>query len=484
MADIPAPEKSSKSKAAADTTTSTAGDDLPTGSNRHSNIDSSDTSTARDWFKMVLKAQHASIIQSQEDHLADRKAIQANADRITRLEELLLAMNVKAEGASHPERLISGRVDLQKFRTSDGPTYKGPFQVTEPFLQWIHGVQIFFETKDVTISADKIRILGNLIAETNIQSFYANEAAGYLTKTWAEFKIRLFEFALPTNWRSDLRKQIRQLEMLPAETFLQYSTRARTLQSLFKFDTAIASRLGDLDLAQFLVYGLPDELQHRVNELQILETVPFVYGTFEKRTQASYTTLRRPIPATVQPRSTTAAPITQSREELLWRIHAYLDSQGRCHFCKKTCGSVSGACPGPLDRSFIEIPAEFTTPPKPLNYVPPRAWGKPQTTPGKPTQPPAGRPPAARAASVSALTEVNYFPELDTAAVSALAALDEELRLTREEADDKQEFPDHDPSTAAAAQEIVAALHEIHHQEGEGSSSGWNNDIANLVAGI
>jgi hypothetical protein len=170
-------------------------------------------------------------------------------------------MNIKNKGAAQPVQTAPGRVDLQKFQTSDGPTYRGPFQDIEPFLRWIHGVQIFFETKDVNNSADKIKILGNLIAETNLQSFYANEAAGFLTKLWGDFKLRMFDFALPSNWRSGLQRQVCKLEMLLTETFLEYSTRAQNLQSLFNFDAVGSSKLGDLQLAQFLVYGLPDGLQ-------------------------------------------------------------------------------------------------------------------------------------------------------------------------------------------------------------------------------
>jgi hypothetical protein len=66
-------------------------------------------------------------------------------------------------------------------------------------------MQIFFDTKDVSNAAEKIRIVGNLIAEMNLQSFYANEATGFLTKLWEEFKAWLFDFALPSNWRSNLQ---------------------------------------------------------------------------------------------------------------------------------------------------------------------------------------------------------------------------------------------------------------------------------------
>ncbi|KAA1116098.1 hypothetical protein PGTUg99_034968 [Puccinia graminis f. sp. tritici] len=180
--------------------------------------DASDMQTAKDWFKSVFKLQHAFIAEAQADRrqaAEDRRqaledcradwqilisAHQASAARIGRLEELLLAMNIKNEVEARPVQSTPGKINLQKFRTSDGPTYRGPFQETESFLRWIHGVQIFFETKDVTNAADKIKILGNLIAETNLQSFYANKAADFLTKSWEEFKTRLFDFALPTNW--------------------------------------------------------------------------------------------------------------------------------------------------------------------------------------------------------------------------------------------------------------------------------------------
>ncbi|KAA1115973.1 hypothetical protein PGTUg99_027700 [Puccinia graminis f. sp. tritici] len=164
--------------------------------------DGSDVSTAKEWFKAVLKVQHMAITQAQED------CLQALEDQ-----DLLLAMNIKNEIGTRAEQPAPGRVDLQKFCTSNGPTYRGPFQETEPFLRWIHGVQIFFETKSVSNAANKIKILGNLIAETNLQSFYANEAAGFLNKSWEEFKNRMFDFALPNNWRSGLQRQIRKLDM-------------------------------------------------------------------------------------------------------------------------------------------------------------------------------------------------------------------------------------------------------------------------------
>ncbi|KAA1138996.1 hypothetical protein PGTUg99_032948 [Puccinia graminis f. sp. tritici] len=482
------------SETMSDTVTPSGGQEQPTADSTRDSArtaDGSDMSTAKEWFKAVLKIQHSSIVQAQEDRrqaLEDRRADQqmflvvhqASADRIGRLEDLLLAMNVKNEVNARPAQPTPGRVDLQKFRTSDGPTYRGPFQETESFLRWIHGVQIFFETKDVSNAADKIKIVGNLIAETNLQSFYANEAAGFLTKSWGEFKARMFDFALPTNWRSGLQRQIRKLDMTSTKTFLEYSTRAHTLQSLFNFDAEVSSKLGDLQLAQFVVYGLSDALQDRINERQLLEVALFKYGPFEKQANASFLTLQRATDPPTATKSTTTAPPALGRDEFIWRVHAYLDSQGLCHFCKKHCGNAAGACPGPIDRSHINIPVAFQTPTKPLDYVAPRAWSKPPTGPGRSSQPPAGRPPI-RAASVAGIAEVTPL-EVQVAGLTLDAAIREDARLDHE-FDDEGCFPALGTAAVAALEDLDNQLLQNEIDQATQNSSGWTDNLADDIAG-
>ncbi|OAV86861.1 hypothetical protein PTTG_29694, partial [Puccinia triticina 1-1 BBBD Race 1] len=117
----------------------------------------------------------------------------------------------------------------------------------------------------------------------------------------------------------------------------------------------------------------------------------------------------------------------------------FCQCQGRCHFCKKSCGSAPGACTNPIDQTFIEIPNSFVAPPKPADYRRPAALGPLGPTPERATQPPAGRP-GPRAASVAAESEVeggndhlsNLFPDnlgLDKGQVLALAEIREEELL-------------------------------------------------------
>ncbi|KAA1068185.1 hypothetical protein PGTUg99_017162 [Puccinia graminis f. sp. tritici] len=164
-----------------DTTTTPAGQEQTTKSN-WTLADTSKLITAKEWSKAVLKIQHTSIVQAQEDchqvledlqvhQAAFQEAQKANSDRISCLEDLL-------------------------------PTdHENQKQETESFLCWIH-------------------------AQTNLQSFNANKATGFLGKSWEEFKKCLFELFLPDYWCSGLKQQIQQLEMTTLELFLEYSTRA------------------------------------------------------------------------------------------------------------------------------------------------------------------------------------------------------------------------------------------------------------------
>jgi hypothetical protein len=399
--------------------------------------------TLDDYLKGIMKLQHQSIDQANVDRSTimeslkfERELRQADADRIARLEEAVLRMSVKSDPETQSTRVETGRIDLQRFRSSDGPLFLGPFQDVERFITWLRGVQIFLATKGVTHDDDKIQVVGGLIRETNTTAFYASGFDGFLGKPWADFKAKLIAFALPPNWRTTLRGKFKNLRMQNSESFLTYSTRSRTLQSMLNFELKTEA-VSDFDLAESMTLGTNDLLQAEINNHQLLLQDPFVFSTYENRASGFWDGLVKRTAFLAKPRTNPAANSSTNspqagrlpKEEYLWRIRSFLDSQGKCHFCKKQCGSAPGKCAGPIDKSPIEIPASFTVPPKPSDYKPPRAKGLSQSSAGKATQPPAGRP-TNRSASVAGVTESDLFPDLDEAAVSAFAAIDEELRAT------------------------------------------------------
>ncbi|KNE95830.1 hypothetical protein PSTG_10890 [Puccinia striiformis f. sp. tritici PST-78] len=338
------------------------------------------------YVELLLKLQHTAAVQLQEERQNNIEQRRADRERIARLENTLFDVVTKAE----EEKQIrlsptpkSDRLDLQKFRIADGPHYTGPSHSIEPFLKWVQQLQIFFATKGVVNDGDKICIAGGLLEETKLLDFYAYESASFANQPWDAFKTRLFEVALPQQWRTTLKTNLRQMSMGPTEF----------------------TRLPDFDVAEFVVLGVPEELRGEITKFALLDVNPFTYATFEKRAAVFDEVIKKK----VNHRTQRSAPRAQSPTSSLpdpaaWRVHAYLDSQGQCHHCKTTCGSTYGACTKPLNKRWVDIPASFQTPPQPANYQPPKALGTPASTAGKPTHPPAGCPPL-RSASVAAVSK-------------------------------------------------------------------------------
>ncbi|KNZ63677.1 uncharacterized protein VP01_11140g1, partial [Puccinia sorghi] len=67
-------------------------------------------------------------------------------------------------------------------------------------------------------------------------------------------------FALPPLWQTKLKKQIRHLQMRDDETFMGYSTHARTIQHMLNF---VRVSVDDFELAEYLTCGF--EFESRVS---------------------------------------------------------------------------------------------------------------------------------------------------------------------------------------------------------------------------
>ncbi|PLW38505.1 hypothetical protein PCASD_13766 [Puccinia coronata f. sp. avenae] len=91
----------------------------------------------------MIATQKASIVQGQAYR-------EANSLRMARIEEAILLLSMKTEPSPPPSREPTGQIDLQKFKTSNGPTFSGPFHAIEPFLNWVKALEILFLTKGVT----------------------------------------------------------------------------------------------------------------------------------------------------------------------------------------------------------------------------------------------------------------------------------------------------------------------------------------------
>jgi hypothetical protein len=119
----------------------------------------------------MIATQKASIVQGKAER-------EARALRMSRIAEAILLLSMKTEPTPPPSNPACNPtccVDLQNFRTSDGPIYIGPFHSIEPFLNWIKAAEIFFMANGVFHDTDRISIVGGLICKTNTLAFYTSK---------------------------------------------------------------------------------------------------------------------------------------------------------------------------------------------------------------------------------------------------------------------------------------------------------------------
>ncbi|KNF05732.1 hypothetical protein PSTG_01132 [Puccinia striiformis f. sp. tritici PST-78] len=257
---------------------------------------------ANHYVELLLKLQHRAAVQLQEGRQNNIEQRRADREQITCLENTLFDVVTKAE---EKEQIFlspapkSDRLDLQKFRIANGPHYTGPSHSIEPFLKWIC-------------------IAGGLLEETKLLDFYAYESASFPNQSWDAFKTRLFEVALPQQWRTTLKTNLQQMSMGSTEF----------------------TRLPDFDVAEFVVLGVPEELRGEITKFALLDVDPFTYATFEKCAAVFDEVIKKKVNQRTQRLAPRAqSPTSSSPDPAAWRVQAYLDSQGQCHHCKTTCGS-------------------------------------------------------------------------------------------------------------------------------------------------
>ncbi|KAI7951516.1 hypothetical protein MJO28_007200 [Puccinia striiformis f. sp. tritici] len=406
--------------------------------------------STRDLLRALLTCQQASVNQAMADWA----------------KEAVIGVAIKAEDTLGSPRPTSNQVDHRRFKASEGPAYVGPYQEIEPFVVWMNAIELFFTAKDITLDRDRIIIAGERIKEPNLMGFYKTSASKLLIGTWEEFKTNMFTYAIPARWKTTLQRQIRFIKMASNETFMQYTLRARTLQQLLNFDQLTIS---DHELAIGMSFGLGEDLESRINEHELLEADPFDFNVFVKRAGDCVRSMAKKHPSqttnTVSHTARSSSPTNYvSNEEYIWQIHAYLDSVGLCHYCKKHCGNISGGCPGPCNRERVPIPTSFKAPPKPASYVAPQAWKGPNNRPVPST---AGRA-TSRPAGVAAVTDEggdnldspteDVSTETDDldylASISALAIVDEELSVTAADEASVALYAGINPVSVAALWEI------------------------------
>ncbi|KAA1097802.1 hypothetical protein PGT21_020565 [Puccinia graminis f. sp. tritici] len=247
--------------------------------------------TLDDYLKGILKLQHQSIDQANVDRgtimeslKCERELRQANAHRIAKLEEMVLRLAIKNDPETSSTRVETGRIDLQRFRSSDGPFF---WVHSRMLSDSSHGFVVFRYSsprRALPTTTIKFKSLEDSFAKLTPPPSMPTDSRSFLGHPWSEFRSKLIKFALPPNWRTTLRGKFKDLRMANSESFLAYSTRSRTLQSMLNFDLE-KEAISDFDLAESMTLGSNAELQSEIHNHQLLLQVPFLFSTFERTGQ-------------------------------------------------------------------------------------------------------------------------------------------------------------------------------------------------------
>jgi hypothetical protein len=83
--------------------------------------------SAQELLMRLMAVQETSIKLAQADREAAAEDCRLAADQIARLEEAMVTLSIKREANDQRSPTPSDRIDLQRFKISDGPSFKGPF---------------------------------------------------------------------------------------------------------------------------------------------------------------------------------------------------------------------------------------------------------------------------------------------------------------------------------------------------------------------
>ncbi|PLW06261.1 hypothetical protein PCASD_26090 [Puccinia coronata f. sp. avenae] len=183
-----------------------------------------------DYMRLIMQAQHQSIIQAQLNQAAA-------TNQMARIEEAILLLLIKAEELTH-----------------EAPP-------TPPTDGQLKATQILFAAKSVTHDKDKICI------------------------------VRLITYFLPPLWHTTLLHNLHNLSMTHGKSFSSYSTRARNLQSMLNFEKHITSNFA---MAEAVMFGLPQNIKALINNFCLLLKDPFNYNSFKSSFQGYYNNLPKP----------------------------------------------------------------------------------------------------------------------------------------------------------------------------------------------
>lgn len=325
--------------------------------------------------------------------------------------------------------LMSTTADRVKL--SGLPKFTGKFGKPADLFHWRSLIEETFEVKNVTDDREKLNLLGSLLNDEEMVSWYQSNKEELRRRSWSEAMEMIAIGTLPHSWLSDTEAAFRKLEMKAGESFNAYVSRGQAIHRLIKRQGQVTDR----HLAQYITWGAPQLFQDMVDRENHLKKEPFSFAVFKDAADGIWRFLINskllPDPAlkSKPPQSGFSGPVStarsappqprtrteEDRADNAWRYHEYLRQSGICATCKEKCNNP--ACTKKNTR-FLSAPSTFNPGPRPSKA----SIGPRPAAPGTPTQKPAGRPPVTPA--VSRVAAIDTFPDVLTEDIAAYEEAD------------------------------------------------------------
>lgn len=317
-----------------------------------------------------------------------------------------------------------------RIKLSDLPKFTGKYGKPADLFHWRNLIEETFEIKNVIDDREKLKLLGSLLNDEEMSSWYQANKSELKNQSWEEAMELMAMGTLPYAWLTDTENALRRLEIKTGETFDQYVKRGQALYRLLKPFGQVSER----HLAQHITWGAPVVVKDMIDKDKLLLAQPFSFPVFKDAADGIYRFLNSsgllpdsaarskvtskaapPIPAstgsTLRPVAAPRQRSDEERAENAWRYHEYLRQTGICPTCKEKCNNAS--CTR-RNTQFLSVPADFNPGPRPRRAPTTTTTPNP---PGAPTQRPAGRPPVTPAVTrVAAVEDVADMMAEDIAA--------------------------------------------------------------------
>lgn len=175
-----------------------------------------------------------------------------------------------------------------KIHLADAPKFTGVFGNPDNLFHWQRLVEEFFDIKNLTDDKERFKLLGSLLTNKQMSSWFGSVKHELVGKPWGELMNKFSLGTLPVGWIRDREDQIRDIKMKPTETIDAYFTRGQELLCPIK----AFGKFLDQDLARYLSRGGLKVFDSHIRKEKLLDVPQFSFIEFQAEAKDTWRVLQ------------------------------------------------------------------------------------------------------------------------------------------------------------------------------------------------